>query len=142
MSVLTVTNVADALAAMVMGLPDIVVLDRHLPDGWGDDVLGVVRAHPNGMDLPVLMLTADAVETSVSRLLELGATQVLSKPVSAARLKAELMLAMRSVSQTNLAYPPGGFARSPQPGGLMRTVRRGAASARSSLTPKSSPPEV
>ena len=105
MSVVTVTNVADALAAMAMGLPDIVVLDRHLPDGWGDDVLGVVRAHPSGMDLPVLMLTADAVETSVSRLLELGATQVLTKPTSAARLKAELMLAMRSLPQANPAPP-------------------------------------
>ncbi len=60
--------------------PDLVILDLHLPDISGEQVLQQLRADPQTADIPVVMFSADATERQVSRMLELGARDYLVKP--------------------------------------------------------------
>ncbi len=61
--------------------PDLILLDLHLPDLPGDEVLGELRAEPATRGIPVVMLSADATERQVERLLAAGACAYLTKPL-------------------------------------------------------------
>jgi PAS domain S-box-containing protein len=61
--------------------PDVVLLDLHLPDLPGDEVLRRLRADPRTRDVPVVVISADAMPRSVDHLLELGAFAYLTKPL-------------------------------------------------------------
>jgi DNA-binding response OmpR family regulator len=68
-----------------MPLPQLLILDRMLPDIDGADFLARVRTHAPTADLPVLVLTADA---NTSGYLDDGAlTRILAKPFELARLR-------------------------------------------------------
>lgn len=70
--------------------PDLVLLDLHLPDAHGIEVLADLRADPTTADIPVIILSADATETQIKRLLAAGAKSYLTKPIDLAALFAEL----------------------------------------------------
>ncbi|MCX8058567.1 MAG: response regulator transcription factor [Spirochaetes bacterium] len=59
---------------------DIIILDRLLPDGEGDDLLRYLRK--NSMNIPVLMLTARGTEQDRIEGLLLGSDDYVVKPVS------------------------------------------------------------
>ena len=60
--------------------PDVILLDLHLPDINGDEILRRLRANPKTKDIPVVMISADATPGQTERLLHAGATDYLSKP--------------------------------------------------------------
>ena len=60
--------------------PDVILLDLHLPDINGDEVLRRLRSNPATRDIPVVMISADATPGQVERLLRAGADDYLSKP--------------------------------------------------------------
>ena len=60
--------------------PDIILLDLHLPDMNGDEVLRSLRENPQTSHIPVVMVSADATPRQIERLLQLGANEYLSKP--------------------------------------------------------------
>ena len=64
--------------------PDIVILDLHLPDMPGVEVLQRLRAEPRTRDTPVIVLTADASKGLAKRLSLLGATEFMHKPLNVA----------------------------------------------------------
>lgn len=68
--------------------PDLVLLDLHLPDLPGDEVLARLQADPAFNGTPVVVLSADATKGRVERLLEDGATAYLSKPIDVRRFMA------------------------------------------------------
>lgn len=61
--------------------PDLVLLDLHLPDRSGLDVLKSLKGDPTTCDVPVLILTADATAGQERRLLDAGAARYLTKPL-------------------------------------------------------------
>jgi PAS domain S-box-containing protein len=61
--------------------PDLVILDLHLPDMSGHEVLLRLRSYPETRDIPVVILSADATKTQITRLTEDGATGYLTKPI-------------------------------------------------------------
>jgi CheY-like chemotaxis protein len=61
--------------------PDLIVLDQHLPDIPGDQVLAQLRADPRTAGIPVVMCSADATERRRQQLLAAGAHAYLTKPV-------------------------------------------------------------
>ncbi|MDR7534010.1 MAG: ATP-binding protein [Armatimonadota bacterium] len=66
--------------------PDLILLDLHLPDVPGDELLRRFKAHPNLQHIPVVVLSADATAARVQQVRELGAVAYLTKPVDVARL--------------------------------------------------------
>ncbi|WP_242665190.1 MULTISPECIES: hybrid sensor histidine kinase/response regulator [unclassified Nocardioides] len=61
--------------------PDLVLLDLHLPDMDGDEVLRRLQADERTRDIPVLILSADATPSQVDRLRAAGATDYVTKPL-------------------------------------------------------------
>jgi len=61
--------------------PDLVLLDLHLPDMGGEEVLRRLRADPRTAQVPVVILSADATGTQDASLRAAGANVFLTKPI-------------------------------------------------------------
>jgi CheY-like chemotaxis protein/anti-sigma regulatory factor (Ser/Thr protein kinase) len=61
--------------------PDLILLDLHLPDIDGEEVLRRLRADERMRDIPVIILSADATPTQMVRLKSRGAEDYLTKPL-------------------------------------------------------------
>jgi len=61
--------------------PDLVLLDLHLPDIPGREVLRRLRSYPETRDTPVVVISADATKTQIARLTAEGVTGYLTKPL-------------------------------------------------------------
>jgi hypothetical protein len=61
--------------------PDLILLDVHLPDMPGDEVLGRLRADTRTARTPVIVISADAMPSRSDRLLKRGAQAYLTKPL-------------------------------------------------------------
>jgi CheY-like chemotaxis protein len=66
--------------------PDLVLLDLHLPDMNGEEVLRRIWAAPATRSIPVAVLSADATPRQQQRLLAAGAVAYLTKPLDVAAL--------------------------------------------------------
>ncbi|HEX2208068.1 MAG TPA: PAS domain S-box protein, partial [Longimicrobium sp.] len=62
-------------------MPDLVLLDLHLPDVQGDEVLRRLRADKRTARIPVVMISADATPRTIDRLRAQGADAYLTKPL-------------------------------------------------------------
>jgi CheY-like chemotaxis protein len=70
--------------------PDLILLDLHLPDLPGDEVLTRLLADPQTWNIPVVMISADATPRQIERLLALGAREYLTKPLDITRFRSVL----------------------------------------------------
>ncbi|RYF47619.1 MAG: response regulator, partial [Cytophagaceae bacterium] len=61
--------------------PDLILLDLHLPDMMGDEVLRRLQATPATSQIPVVIISADATVGQIERLLATGAVDYLTKPL-------------------------------------------------------------
>jgi CheY-like chemotaxis protein len=61
--------------------PDLILLDVHLPDINGFDVLHRLRTDPVTTTIPVVVLSADATPGQVRKFREAGANEYLTKPL-------------------------------------------------------------
>jgi PAS domain S-box-containing protein len=68
--------------------PDLLLLDLHLPDIQGDEILRQLRADPRMERLPIVMISADATAAQVERLHALGADDYLTKPIDVRKFLA------------------------------------------------------
>jgi CheY-like chemotaxis protein len=82
--------------------PVLVLLDLHLPDIGGEQVLRELRADPDVGRVPVVVISADATPGMERRLLAAGADAFLSKPFDVPEL---LALLDRTLPPAD--HPPG-----------------------------------
>jgi PAS domain S-box-containing protein len=61
--------------------PELILLDMHLPDIDGDEVLRRLQSDPRTRDTPVVMVSADATPSTIERLTRMGASGYLTKPL-------------------------------------------------------------
>jgi two-component system sensor histidine kinase/response regulator len=61
--------------------PDLVLLDLHLPDVPGWSVLAQLQADDATRHIPVIVISADATENQIKRLMSAGAHAYLTKPI-------------------------------------------------------------
>jgi CheY-like chemotaxis protein/nitrogen-specific signal transduction histidine kinase len=66
--------------------PALILLDLHLPDISGEEILRRLREDPMTSSIPVVMVTADATAGQVQRLLSAGAVAYLTKPLDVTML--------------------------------------------------------
>ena len=66
--------------------PDLVLLDLHLPDIAGEEVLAELTAMPETASIPVVIVSAAASKGRVERLRQRGAHDYLTKPIDLAEL--------------------------------------------------------
>jgi CheY-like chemotaxis protein/anti-sigma regulatory factor (Ser/Thr protein kinase) len=61
--------------------PNLILLDVHLPDMRGDEVLRGLKDDPATREIPVVVVSADATRDQEERLLATGARAYLTKPL-------------------------------------------------------------
>ena len=76
--------------------PDLILLDLHLPDIAGRDVLLQLKAWQATRDIPVVVISADATTRQIDRLLAAGAIHYLTKPLDVAEFFSVLDKTIRS----------------------------------------------
>ena len=76
---------------------DLFILDINLPDGNGLDLLPLVRG-----SAPVILLTANDLETDIVTGLESGADDYITKPFSLAVLRARVNTQLRKSSEQRI----------------------------------------
>jgi len=93
--------------------PGLILLDLHLPDMPGREVLRLLRSDPATRGIPILVVSADASTGQSARLHEDGATGYLTKPLNVNGFLTEIdkILAARPASEGRRANaspaPPG-----------------------------------
>jgi signal transduction histidine kinase/ActR/RegA family two-component response regulator len=92
-----------AIGDATRDVPDVILLDLHLIDMHGMDVLNELKTEPRTAAIPVIVLSADASPTVVRRLLTHGALAFLTKPIELTQL-ADLLDSL--ISQTPLRAEP------------------------------------
>jgi putative two-component system response regulator len=80
--------------------PDLVLLDLHMPNLDGFEILGLLREHAQDDHLPVIVLTADITHQTRIRALELGAKDFLTKPFD----QIEVVTRLRNMLELRLAW--------------------------------------
>jgi len=92
-STLSAANGADALALARREAPDLILLDVMMPAMSGWDVCRQLRKQ--GIDVPIIMLTARGEEADRVQGLELGADDYVAKPFSLRELLARVRAVLR-----------------------------------------------
>jgi CheY-like chemotaxis protein len=64
--------------------PDLILLDLHLPDLPGWEVLAELQKDEATRHIPTIVISADATARQIKRLLAAGARSYLTKPVNVA----------------------------------------------------------
>ncbi len=77
---------SDGLAAIRAQHPDLVLLDMHLPDMNGLELLHQLKADERTAGIPVVVVSADALEQQIDAAFEAGASHYLTKPVDVGEL--------------------------------------------------------
>jgi CheY-like chemotaxis protein/anti-sigma regulatory factor (Ser/Thr protein kinase) len=70
--------------------PDLILLDVHIPDLSGYEVLERLRADPRTASIPVVMLSADASHEQIQRFRDAGARDYLTKPLDLQNFLSQL----------------------------------------------------
>lgn len=92
LAVTPVFDLRSARAALAEGPFSLLILDINLPDGSGLDLLSRLRENSA---VPVILLTANDMETDVVAGLSLGADDYITKPFSLAVLRARVAVQLR-----------------------------------------------
>ena len=66
--------------------PDVVITDMMLPDIDGLELLRHLKSDPTTAEIPVVVVSADALASQIEAAMQAGAFHYLTKPVSVAEL--------------------------------------------------------
>lgn len=77
--------------------PDLIVTDFHMPGMNGDFLIRITRSFPRLWNIPILVLTSDAVTAAK----EVGAENVLEKPASRKEIVAAVAKAIAKSHKEN-----------------------------------------
>ena len=75
--------------------PALILLDRHLPDIPGEEVFRQLQADSRTRDIPVIVLSADAMPSRMRQFLDGGVRAYLTKPLDVPELLAAIDEALR-----------------------------------------------
>ncbi len=95
------TSPLQALEMAAESMPDLVLLDLHMPEMDGFGVMATLRARqPAGEYLPILVLTADINRRTRQRALASGASDFVTKPFE----NGEVLLRCKNLLETRALY--------------------------------------
>lgn len=86
---------SEGLAMAMNGRPDIILLDINMPEMDGYQVLEQLKASHKTADIPVIAVTANAMAENISKGLEVGFHEYLTKPIDINKLLTALEAARR-----------------------------------------------
>jgi signal transduction histidine kinase/ActR/RegA family two-component response regulator len=83
---LTATSGRCGLELAIREVPHLILLDLHLPDLTGEEVLGQLKAMPVTAGVPVAVVSAEAAPTVIRRMRGKGVIAYLTKPLDLSEL--------------------------------------------------------
>jgi PAS domain S-box-containing protein len=92
---ITARDGASGLALARSALPDVVLLDTHLPVISGLDLLRILTNDPLTARIPVVVLSASAMQVDIRAGMDAGCFQYLSKPTQIKELMHTLNVALK-----------------------------------------------
>ncbi len=110
----------EALDALEQERPEVALVDLHMPERSGIEVIKTYRfMHPAGKDLPFVLLTANVTSDALAAAEDAGVAAYLTKPVEAGKLLETLdrIQAEGAVA----AAEPGSSDRSAEPADSLET---------------------
>ena len=73
-------SLKEGRAQLASGRFDLLLLDRGLPDGTGDELLQELRADENHHEMPIVIMTGQVTDDEILTLKQQGAQGVIRKP--------------------------------------------------------------
>lgn len=83
-------NLHDGLHYLNNIVPDLVLLDLHLPDGSGETLIEKIKSNDVLKKTPIWVLSADAMPETIKRVESLGISEYFTKPLDIARFNSSL----------------------------------------------------
>ncbi len=80
----------EAKTCLEESVPDLLILDLRLPGITGYDILKLVRSDPHYAQMAVIVITASEGDQSRLRVMQMGATSFLRKPITPELLHREI----------------------------------------------------
>jgi CheY-like chemotaxis protein len=80
----------EALEAALRDPPELLLLDMHLGDMTGLELLQQMRTHPSLTALPCMVLSADALPVSQKQAAKSGVMEYLTKPIDVPKFLAAM----------------------------------------------------
>ena len=97
----TVDTLGKARARLKKQPPELLILDRNLPDGDGVDLLAEIREDQKLANLPVIILTAKKDVADKVSGLRVGADDYVAKPFNTEELVARVMAILRRAGKAD-----------------------------------------
>ncbi|CAN5655379.1 hypothetical protein BH23GEM6_BH23GEM6_12160 [soil metagenome] len=107
----TASTGGEALSALAVEIPDLLILDIMLPEVSGLELLQEIRRREEWREIPVIVLTARREESDRLEGLRLGADDYLGKPFSPQELVLRAAAVLRRVKQSPPASRGGKVLR-------------------------------
>ncbi len=99
--IVSITDSREAVAHFIDFRPDLVLLDLHMPNVTGFDIMEQIKALTQGENpVPVLVLTADVTTKTKHRALAAGAKDFLTKPLD----QSEVLLRIRNLLENRFLH--------------------------------------
>ena len=80
----SVATIKDAKRFLKEMVPSLLLIDLHLPDGSGEDLVNHVKSKPEFQNIPMMILSADALPETMERLKSVGVVHYMTKPLDVA----------------------------------------------------------
>ena len=97
----SITDSREAVASFIDFRPDLVLLDLHMPNVTGFDIMEQIKTLTQGENpVPVLVLTADVTTKTKHRALAAGAKDFLTKPLD----QSEVLLRIRNLLENRFLH--------------------------------------
>ncbi len=79
-----VTTIKDAKQYLTEVTPTLLLIDLNLPDGSGESLVQYIKSDSSYSDIPIMILSADALPETIERLKLAGVEHYMTKPLDVA----------------------------------------------------------
>lgn len=95
-----VSTIKDAKQYLAEVRPSVLLIDLNLPDGSGEQLVYYVHEQPRLKDIPMMILSADALPDTISRLQAAGVASYMTKPLDVAAFNKQIRELIQNQDQT------------------------------------------
>ena len=85
-----VSTMKDARQFLTQVSPSLLLIDLNLPDGSGENLVTFIKSSADYRDIPIMILSADALPETISRLENLGVEHYMTKPLDVAMFNKKI----------------------------------------------------